>query len=129
MRMAVIFAFFSLVSVGCSVPESAIVGTWVANPSRVKYPSKLLSKSLSGQITFRSDKTYQYSSRLEGRTYEQSGKWRIAGNEVFIQRSELDSEHSLVLRGNDLISDFLFGQMDIPYERKLQGVETPAKQK
>ena len=127
MRIAVMLAMFSLFGVGCSIPESAIVGTWVANPSRAKYPSKLLSKSLSGQITFRSDKTYQYSSRLEGSTYEESGKWRIAGNEVYTQRSELDSETSFELDGNDLVGRF--GDHPLPYERKLQVVQTPAKQK
>jgi len=130
MRIAVMLAMFSLFGVGCSVPESAIVGTWVANPSRVKDPSvaKLLSKSLSGSITFRPDKTYQCSTRLEGSTHAESGKWRIAGNEVFFQRSELDPEWSLGLHGNDLIGYALFGDLGVPFERKPQGEETSARQ-
>ena len=129
MRMAVIIVVFSLVGVGCSVPESAIVGTWVAVPSRVEEPpvAKWLSKSLSGQITFRSDKTYQYSSQLEGYTVAESGKWRIAGNKVYIQRSELDSETSFELDGNDLVGRF--GDHPLPYERKRDGKEAPARQK
>lgn len=129
MRMAVIFAIFSLVGVSCSAPESAVVGTWVADPSRVEEPplAKWLSKSLSGQITFQPDKTYQYSSTTDGYTYKESGKWRIAGNKVYIQRSELDSETSFELDGNDLVGRF--GDHPLPYERKRDREEAPARQK
>lgn len=128
MRMAVIFAIFSLVGVGCSVPESAIVGTWVANPSRVdRSTANVLSKVLAERITFRSDKTYQYSWAFGPSTHAESGKWRIAGNKVYIQQSELDSETSFELDGNDLVGRF--GDLPLPYERKPQVEETPAKQK
>jgi len=124
MRIAVLLALSSLISVGCSTAErnqSPIVGTWVLNSARTAAASDPdLANRISGSMTFFSDGTCQCSTTFKGYpTEEASGKWRLVGNDLYVISPGEKQESHIKLSGNSLID---YAQFIVPgaliYERQ-----------
>lgn len=124
MRVAVMLALFSLIGVGCSTTgrnQSPIVGTWILNVARTSPAAAAdpkLAKSVTGSMTFLSNGTYRSSTTFNGHTNDNSGTWRLEGNDLCIKEEGRQGEGHLTVHGNDLIDYAKYEPGAMIYERQ-----------